>query len=132
MLGAAPPYSLHAPRFPFRALAALAGRAPIGGEREVALAALMAVRLASGFVPANGLSSSAHVSRAAGARVWFSTLTLPSATRAPIGRFVDAAEGEDRLKVAQALAEVAKALGAMLDVASRAEMAGVIRTLTAA
>jgi len=122
-------HSLHAPTFPFRALAALAGRAPIGGEREVALAALMAARPATGFLA--GLSSSARVSRASGARVWFSTLTLPSATRAPIARFVDAAEGNDPVIVGQTLADVAKALGALLDVASRAELSAIVKALAA-
>src|SRR5687767_5598632 len=40
---ASPPYGLAAARFPCRALAARAGRAPLGGEREVALACWLAV-----------------------------------------------------------------------------------------
>ena len=42
-----PPYALTAPVFRFRHLAALAGRAPIGGAREVALACFVAARLVS-------------------------------------------------------------------------------------
>src|SRR5204863_7354540 len=42
-----PPYALSAPVFKFRHLATLAGRAPIGGAREVALACFVAARLAS-------------------------------------------------------------------------------------
>jgi hypothetical protein len=91
----------------------------------------MAARLASGFLPASPLSASARVSRAAGARVWFSTLTLPSATRAPIARFVDAAEGNNPAIVGQTLADVAKAFGALLDVASRAELSGIVKALAA-
>ena len=40
-----PPYALPAPVFRFRNLATLAGRAPIGGAREVALACFVAARL---------------------------------------------------------------------------------------
>src|SRR5215216_5312955 len=42
-----PPYALPAPVFRFRNLATLAGRAPIGGAREVALACFVAARLAN-------------------------------------------------------------------------------------
>src|SRR5690349_12491010 len=42
----APPYALSSPAFRFRALAVLAGRAPLGGQREVALATYLAARLA--------------------------------------------------------------------------------------
>jgi hypothetical protein len=91
----------------------------------------MAARLAIGFHPTNPLSLGARRSRAAGARVWFSTLTLPAATRAPIARFVDAAESDDPALVGNALADVAKALGALLDVPSRAELSGIVKALAA-
>src|SRR3954453_19876564 len=42
-----PPYALPTPVFRFRHLASLAGRAPIGGAREVALACFVAARLVS-------------------------------------------------------------------------------------
>ena len=43
------PYSLESLAFPFPALAALAGRLPLGGGREVALAAMLVARLAHGL-----------------------------------------------------------------------------------
>ena len=123
------PYSLAAPTFPFKALTAAAGRLPIGGEREIALAALMAARLASGLLPPAPLCISTRESRAAGARIWFSTLTLPAATRAPIARLVDATEGEDRMRVAAAMAEVALAATQVLDRRSRAELEAIVAEL---
>ena len=43
----APPYALTPTTFRFRALAALAGRAPLGGGRETALASYVVARLDS-------------------------------------------------------------------------------------
>ena len=123
------PYSLSAPTFPFKALTAVAGRLPIGGEREMALATLMAARLASGLLPPVPLCVSTRESRAAGARVWFSTLTLPASTRAPIARLVDATEGEDPGRVAAAMADVARATTQVLDRRSRAELAAIVAAL---
>ena len=88
MIAAVPPFSLDAPIFRCRALAALAGRAPLGGEREMALATLMAARLAEGMLPDVALSPMARQSRGAGARLWFSAMTLPAATRLPLARVV--------------------------------------------
>jgi hypothetical protein len=129
MLRAAPPYSLAAPTFPFRSIAALAGRAPLGGEREVAMAALMAGRLAAAMVPPHSVSREGRVARAAGARIWFSTLTLPAATRTPIARMLDATERDDPAVMAVALAELATVLGPMLDRGSKAELAAVVASL---
>lgn len=131
MIGTAPPNALDAPAFRFRALAMLAGRALIGGEREVALAALMAARLAIAVLPPHPISATARASRAAGARVWFSTLTLPAATRAPMATLVDATEGSDPARIGAALTDVARVVGAHLDVASRAELTQVVKALTA-
>ena len=131
MLGAAPPFSLTAPAFRFRALALLAGRAPLGGEREMALAVLMAARLADGVLPPTPLSAAARRGRGVGARVWFSTLTLPAATRVPLARGVEATEGESRAQVADALAALIEIARPLLDSPSRAEIADLLTALGA-
>jgi hypothetical protein len=131
VIGASHPFSLDAPAFRFRALAALAGRAPLGGEREMALATLMAARLAEGTLPSTPLSAAARRSRAGGARVWLSTLTLPAATRVPLARLVEATEGEARMSVAEALASFAGIATALLDPASRLEIADLVAALSA-
>ena len=130
MIGAAPPFSLDAPAFRFRALALLAGRAALGGEREMALATLMAARLAEGMLPSCPLSALARRGRAVGARVWFSTLTLPAATRIPLARLVEATEGMERPPVAAALSAFAEIAKPMLDTPSRAEISELITALS--
>jgi hypothetical protein len=130
VIGAAPPFSLDAPAFRFRAIAQLAGRAPLGGEREMALAALMAVRLAEGTLPPCPLSAVARRTRGVGARVWLSTLTLPAAARIPLARLVEATEGAHRAVVAEALTSFAEIARPMLDPASRAEIAELVAGLS--
>ena len=129
MIGAAPPFSLTAPAFRFRALALLAGRAPLGGEREMALAVLMGARLAEGLLPPAPLSGVARRIRGVGARVWFSTLTLPAATRVPIARVVEATEGDNRTLVAESLAVLIEIARPVLDSPSRAEIAELLTAL---
>ena len=129
MIGTAPPYSLATPAFRFRALASLAGRAPLGGEREMALAALMAARLAEASLLEVPLSGPARASRAAGARVWCSTLTLPATARIPLARVVDASEHGDRPHIAEMLTAFAVVAGPILDAASRAELAELVTSL---
>ncbi len=131
MIGAAPPFSLDAPAFRFRALAFLAGRAPLGGEREMALAILMAARLAEGMLPPFPLVQATRRARGVGARVWFSTLTLPAATRNPLARLVEATEGMSRAAAGEALAAVADIAKPMLDSASRVEITELITALGA-
>ena len=132
MIGTAPPFSLAAPTFRFRALVSLAGRAPLGGEREMALASLMAARLADGVALAAPLSLPARASRAAGARLWCSTLTLPAAARIPLARVVDASEAGERGQMAATLASFAAIAGSLLDAASRSELADLVAALRTA
>lgn len=81
-----PPYSLRALDFPFPALAALAGRLPLGGGREIALAALTAARLAVAMLDPDPLPAPDRTARAAAARVWLASLALPAPMRAPFTR----------------------------------------------
>ena len=97
----------------------------------MALAALMAARLADAFLLEVPLSAAARGSRAAGARVWCSTLTLPAAARIPLARVVDASENGDRAHVAELLSAFAVVAGPLLDPASRAELADLATSLAA-
>ncbi|MGV3708651.1 MAG: hypothetical protein ACO1Q7_07400 [Gemmatimonas sp.] len=80
------PYSLRELAFPFPALAALAGRLPLGGGREIALAALTAARLASSMIGPEPLPADERTTRAAAARTWVASLALTSAMRAHFTR----------------------------------------------
>jgi hypothetical protein len=89
---ALPPYALAVPSFRFRALAALAGRAVLGGPREVVLACFVGARLAAALVrgaePA--LTDEVRAARASGARTWLGAIALPASTRVPLARLIDA------------------------------------------
>ena len=124
-----PPYALTTPRFRFRALAALAGRSPLGGEREVALATLLAARLAVGALPPQPLPQGVRLTRASGARAWFASLALPAALRQPLARLVDATTSVDRVGVEAALRAVIDAGTPQLDPPAIAELREVVRAL---
>lgn len=114
--------------FPFRALAAYAGRAPLGRGREVALACLMAARLSA---PALGapLPLPVRAARAAGASRWFASLALPTALRAPLVRVATASARDGISELADALAAVIAVARKHLDESSIAELDGVVQRL---
>lgn len=122
------PYALEPLRFPFPALAGLAGRLPLGGGREVALAALMTARLSHSATASEGLHPADRVSRAAAAKVWLASLALPAATRTPFTRAVDASTGTP-LQAAGALRSLVAAAGAHLDGPSIQELERLARQL---
>ncbi len=95
----------------------------------MALATLVAARLACGVSKAFPLTAIARRSRAAGARVWFSTLTLPVATRVPLAKLVDATEGEDRAVVAETLSDFVAIAWPHLDLGARAEIGELVTQL---
>ncbi len=113
---------MHETPFRFPALAALAGRGQIGGDREVALAAFATARLVSGVLPPNALAAPARLARATAARHWLSALTLPAAMRAPFARLADATGNGDLPAVQTALRAVIDAAQRGLDAPSRAEL----------
>ncbi|HET9013188.1 MAG TPA: hypothetical protein VFN38_15285 [Gemmatimonadaceae bacterium] len=123
-----PPYALPTPTFPFPHLAGLAGRAPIGGAREVALACFVAARLAADAMGGNG-DPSARSARSAGARGWLGTLALPPAVRGPLFKCIETTADGSAGAVGRELAEVATAGAAYLDSASRTELDALVAAL---
>jgi len=122
------PYALEALRFPFPALASLAGRLPLGGGREVALAALLTARLAHGVAPGDALPPGDRTARASAAKVWLASLALPATTRVPFARCVESTTGTP-LQVAGALRSLVAAAGAHLDGPSVQELEKLARSL---
>jgi hypothetical protein len=118
-----PPYALPTPAFPFPHLAGLAGRAPIGGAREVALGCFVAARLAADCgTGAGDLVELNRSGRSIGAKGWLGTLTLPPAVRTALLRCLDStAEGAPDV-VGRELAELVLAGSAYLDAGSRGEL----------
>lgn len=108
------PYSVEPLAFPFPALTALAGRLPLGGGREVALASLLVARLSHGVSGAEPIGAPERVARASSAKVLLASLALPAATRVPFSRCIEATAGTP-LQVAGALRSVIAVTAPHLD-----------------
>lgn len=118
-----PPYALSTPVFPFPHLAGLAGRAPIGGAREVALACFVAARLAAEFgLEVADAADPARAARVAGAKGWLSTLALPAEVRGPLIRCMESTAQGPARAVGQEVAALAAVGAGYLDGGSRAEL----------
>jgi hypothetical protein len=118
-----PPYALSAPVFKFRFLAALAGRAPIGGAREVALACFVAARLASDCCdPTLDLDEPQRAARCAGAKGWLGTIAIPSPVRTPVAKLAEASATASAAALAPLVRSLAHAAESFLDAASRSEL----------
>jgi hypothetical protein len=115
------PYSLEPLAFPFPALAALGGRLPLGGGREVALASLLVARLAMEMRGAEPMTVGDRVARAASAKVWLASLALPAPTRVPFARCVEATASTP-LQIVGALRGLMTAVSAHLDGAAMHEL----------
>lgn len=117
-----PRYALAAPTFLFRALAALAGHAPLGGARETALATLIAARLAAGVVLPLVLDNPMRLARAEAARLWMTSVALPAPVRTAIVRLVDATAADDVRTVITAIRKVIDVTAPYLDKEARFEL----------
>jgi hypothetical protein len=116
------PYALPAPGFRFRALAQVAGRAPLGGPRETAIATLVAARLAAATLHAPGISTAQRTARADAARSWIGTVALGPVPKVALTRLVETTAQGDRNAVAAALSKVTDVTAPYLDKAARSEL----------
>jgi hypothetical protein len=108
--------------FRFRALAALAGRRQLGGDREVAVAAFVVARLIAGVTAPEPLPTDVRAARAAGARAWLAAVAVPAATRGPLVRIIEATGRDDRIALAAALRAFIEAASRPLDGPARREL----------
>ena len=129
VIGARPPFALATPQFLCPALAQLAGRAPLGGGREVVLACFVGTRLAATLLPEHALPAATRLARAGATRTWLATLSLPAALRIPCARLVDASAGDDAEVLAAALERVTSLAAEQLDQPARAEMESLARAI---
>lgn len=121
VLASLPPYAVAPTEFRFPALAALAGRAALGGQREVALATYMAARLVHDLLPDQELDPVVRGERAAAAKHWLSTVTLPAQVRPALVRLIEASNA-NRATSAAAVRAVIAATSAQLDKGARLEL----------
>ena len=119
-----PPFAVPPNRFPFRALAARAGRAPLGGEREVAMAALMIARLACDALRERLPAAKQREARAVAAKAWLASIAVPARARPVLVRAVDAT-ARDGAAIGAAIDELVKVAGTWLDEASIGELRAV-------
>ena len=108
--------------FPLPTLAALAGRRPLGGEREVVLAALVCAHLAAGLPRGTAVPGDACARRAAGARAWLAAMAVPAPVRTACVRLIDATAHGDPAALRTALRGVIEALGRSLDPSAKREL----------
>jgi len=121
MLAARAPYAVEPNAFRFPALAAAAGRAPLGGQRETTLGVYLAVRLADDAASAAALPAALRAQRAVAARAWVASLAIPAAVRRALTRLLDATE-TDGGPVEAALQGVTSVTAELLPPAARLEV----------
>ena len=130
MIGKMPRYSVAQSEFPFRALAALAGRAPIGGVRETVVATLICARLAMGAVDQSAMPAKSREVRANGARNWLLSLALPQSSRSAYLKVIDASGTDDIEFLGRSLAQVIELADPHLDHASRLELGRLVHRIS--
>ena len=129
MLGQLPKFALVTPTFRFRSLAAAAGRASLGGDRETLLATLQLGRLCAGMLPPFELTREQMLERTENTKQWLSSLAVPSGIRSTAFGVLGGITGHDRARVALAFEDLVKAVPAQLDEAARLELTHLMQEL---
>ena len=132
MLGQLPKFALVTPVFRFRSLAAAAGRASLGGDRETLLACLQLGRLCTGLLPPFELSRELTLERTENTKQWLSSLAIPSGVRSTAFGVIGGLTGHDRARLAEAFEDLVKAAPPHLDEAARVELTHLIQELAGA
>lgn len=117
------PYSLEPNAFPFPALAALAGRAPLGGQRETALACFLVGRLVASTTAVEASASELGKERLQGVKHWLGSAALATPVRQALTRAAECATEGDRAGTRTALDSVMTVTANQLDPAARLELA---------
>ena len=124
-----PPFALAPPVFRFKHLAALAGRAPIGGTREVALACFVAARLAGERVARTDDDQPQRAARSSAAKAWLGTLALPQPVRGAAAKCAESSADGDTAAVCREVRALVLAASSYLDVQSRGELDALVAAL---
>ena len=124
-----PPFAIAPPVFRFRHLASLAGRAPIGGAREVALASFVVARLVAECIDGTDDNRTQRAARSIAAKGWLGTLALPQPVRGAAGRCADLSVDGERGPLARDLRDLMVAASGYLDARSRNELEALARLL---
>ena len=99
----APPYALAQNAFPFPGLAAYAGKAALGGDREVALACFVVARLAGSLLPPYALPTELREKRAAACRSWLASQAIPPTVRSDLMAAAESTASAERPAISSAI-----------------------------
>ena len=117
------PYSLEPAAFPLPALANLAGRAPLGGAREIVMACFLVARaVIDATSPETPLTPEQSRARAKGIGGWLAATTLSGNVKAPLARLAEAIGEDDGGAMAAAFESVILVTAIHLDPAARLEL----------
>ena len=101
----------------------MAGRAPLGGPREIALAVFLVARVVSDASSGKTtLSSDQKQERAQGVKHWLGSASLPGPVRNALSRLTDLTVREDRMAIRAALDSVMAVTANQLDSGARLEL----------
>jgi hypothetical protein len=104
-------------------MASMAGRAPLGGPRELALGCFLVARIVRDTAAApNGLTPDQIHFRVQGAKQWLGAAAIPAAARNSLARLVEASATRDRTTVLGALEVVMTVTANQLDQGARLEL----------
>ena len=118
----APPYALAQNPFPFPGLAAYAGKAALGGDREVALACFVVARLAGSLLPPHALPTELREKRAAACRSWLASQAIPPAVRSDLMTAAESTASAERSAISAAIRSLRSHAAKHLDGASSKEL----------
>jgi len=101
----------------------MAGRASLGGPREIALACFLVGRIVSEATsPGAPLSQEQKNARTQGAKHWLGAAAIPTPVRAALSRLAECSAAEDRRAIKAALDSVMTVTASHLDSAARLEL----------
>lgn len=117
------PYSMEPCTFSFPALASLAGRAPLGGPRELALACFLTSRILRDSLAADDLLTAEQLQhRIQGAKHWLGSAAIQAPARSALARLVEASSTRDRSAIRTSLEAVMTVTANQLDQGARLEL----------
>jgi hypothetical protein len=129
VIGQQPRFSLATPRFRFRALAACAGRASLGGDREVAMACLVGARMAASMLAPFTIPPAELKSRSVAAKQWLASMSLPTAIRTAFASLADTVSSGEKAAAGEALSKLTGAAAHQIDEASASELRALVSDL---
>lgn len=117
------PYSLEPCTFAFPALASLAGRAPLGGPRELALSCFLVGRIVRDALSYEDVLTAEQLQyRIQGAKHWLGSAAIQAPVRSALVRLVEASSTRDSSSIRTTFEAVMTVTANQLDQGARLEL----------